>query len=219
MKTIKKYWWIILVMTAVIYIVVLKVKVNHLHDDKQIQAVELSTLKQEVLVHKSKAGDLTFKLNSVNIEKDNLKKSLDVAGFDIKELKGDNIKWRKLNNVLKIELEAAGHGETEVIDTFRIESTDTVYYSKVGDWSNDYLSLFNAKVETKKLFFDYKYKTGINIFQEPTKKGTIVTVKLSDPLASITSANSITVVHKKKWHEKWWFWTAIGVTGGIMITK
>lgn len=224
MKSIKKYWWVALIValtvTALVYILILTIKINRLSDERQLQAVELSTLKKEVLVHESKAGELSYKLESVNIEKDNLKESLEIAGFDIKKLKADNVKWRKLNNALEIELSAAGHVEADIEpDTFRIENTDTIYYSPVGDWSNDYLSIFDAKVETSKLFFDYRYKTGIKIFQEPTKKGTIVTVKLTDPEASIITANSITVVPKKRIWQKWWLWGAIGLTAGVFIAK
>lgn len=219
MKTLKKYWWIIPIAAAIIYILVLNAKINKIQNENQIQAVELSTLQDSVKVHKSKAGELSFKLNSVNIEKNNLKESLSIAGHDIKKLKDDNIKWRKLNNVLRLELSTAGNVETTVYDTFRIETTDTIYYSSVSDWSNNHLSIMNAKIETKKLFFDYTYQTGIDIFQEPTRKGTIVTVKLTDTNAKITTANSITVIPKKRIWQKWWLWTTIGAAGGIFIAK
>jgi len=219
MAKYKKYWWSILVIAALIYISILNIRINKIKDSNQLQAVELSTLKDSVTVYKAKNGDLTYKLSVVEISHSNLKESLDIAGYDIKKLKADNIKWRKLTDVLKLELKAAGHVETAVHDTFRIENTDTIYYSKVNDWSNNYLSLFNAKVETKKLFFDYSYKTGISIFQEESKKGTIVTVKLTDTNASITTANSITVVPKKTIWQKWWLWTAAGLTTGILIAK
>jgi hypothetical protein len=219
MKTLKKYWWVAVIITAIIYILVLNIKVNRLSDDKQLQAVELSTLKDSVSVYKSKSGELTYKLTSVEIEKDNLKKSLDIAGFDIKALRAKDIEWRKITNALKVELAAAGHGETHVTDTFRIVNTDTIYYSKVNDWTNSYLSLFNSKIEKNRLNFDYSYRTGISILQTQNRKATIVSVSLTDPNAAIVTANSITIVPKKTIWQKWWLWAAVGLTGGILIAK
>ena len=69
------------------------------------------------------------------------------------------------------------------------------------------------------MFFDYKYKTGISIIQEQKKKETIVSVALTDPNAAIVSANSITVKHEKKWHEKRWVWAVAGLTTGVLIAK
>jgi hypothetical protein len=219
METLKKYWWVVLIAAAIIYILVLNIKVNRLSADKQLQAVELSTLKDSVLVYKSKSGELTYKLTSVEIEKGNLKESLEIAGFDIKALRAKDIEWRKITNALKVELAAAGHGQTTVTDTFRIEKTDTIYYSRVDDWTNNYLSLFNSKIEKNRLNFDYSYRTGISILQTQNRKATIVSVSLTDPNAAIVSANSITIVPKKTIWQKWWLWAAVGLTGGILIAK
>ena len=125
-------------------------------------------------------------------------------------LKEDNIKWKNISNTLKLELQSIGNIKTTIVDTFRIEKIDTVYYSHVADWSNKYLSISNARIEKKELFMDYEYRTGISIFQEPKKKGTIVTVSLTDKKASIISANSFTVTPKKTIFDKWWLWTTIG---------
>lgn len=219
MKYVKKYWWMILVLGVAIYILILNIKINRLSDEKQIQAVELSTLNDSIFILKNKEGELTFKLNSVNIEKNNLKKSLELLGVDYKDLKDDNIKWRRLNNVLQLKLSAIGSIETHITDTFRVEKTDTLYYSRVNDWTNGFLSIFNAKIEHMDLFSNYRYDVGVNFFQEPTRKGTIVSVQLTDPNASIISANSITVVSKKTIWDKWWLWTAAGAAGGILLVK
>lgn len=211
-----------------VYIGIQHRKINKMGDANQLQAVELSTLKDSVLVYKSKSGELTYKLSSVEIEKGNLKRSLEFAGFDIKDLKERDIKWRKVTAALRAELAATGHGETTVTDTFRIEparpghsggKTDTVYFSKVSDWSNSYLSLFNSKIENSRLKFDYSYKTGISILQTQNRKATIVSVSLTDPNAAIVSGNSITIKHKKKIWERGWLWVAVGFGTGILISR
>lgn len=194
-------------------------KINHLNGANQLQAVELSTLKDTVAVYQNKAGELTYKLSVVEVSHGNLKQSLKLAGFEIKQLKDRDINWRKVNAALKLQLAATGSGETTVTDTFRIESIDTVYYQKVNDFTNDYLSLFNAEILNRKLNFDYSYTTGISIIQEPKRKETIVNVFLTDPKASITSANSITVKHKTKWFQKPWLWGIAGLGTGILISK
>jgi len=220
MAALKKYWYVVLILIWLIGTVVLYQKWQNSKDEIQLQNVELSTMKNSVLFITAKNGQLISKIESVNIERDNLRKSLEIAGFEIKGLRDENIKWRKVTNALKLELEVAGHVETDLKpDTFRIENTDTIYYSPVGDWSNSYLSIFNAKVETKKLFFDYRYNVGMKMVVEKYKDKSIVTATLTDPKATITTANSITVVPKKTIWQKWWLWTALGFTGGALLAK
>jgi hypothetical protein len=202
-------------------------RINHLRDDNQLQAVELSVLNDSVLSFESKNGDLTYKLSVVGVSHTNIKESLVKAGFEIKQLKDRDINWKKVNAALKLELEASGHIETSIKpDTFRIEparqsggNTDTVYFSEIEDWSNQYLSLYNGEIVKQKLQTDYRYKTGISIIPERKRNETIVSVFLTDPKAEITSANSITVKHEKRWYEKPWLWGVAGLTTGILITK
>ena len=207
----------IVIVSLFVYLGIQNGKINRLNDANEIQAVELSTLKDSVSVYQNKAGELTYKLSVVEVSHSNLKESLNKAGFEIKQLKEREINWRNVNNALKIELEAMGHGETALIDTFYVMNTDTIQYSTFG-WTNDYLN-FKGSVENNNLFFDYKYNTGLSIIQESKRKETIVSVFLTDPKAKITSANSITVKHEKKWFEKPWVWGVVGITTGILISK
>jgi len=193
-------------------------------DRIELKNVELSTLKDSVTMTETKNGELVAKVSSVEIEKENLKKSMEIAGFDIKELRDQNIEWRKVTNALRVELQAAGSAQTEVTDTFYVKidvpgKIDTVWYSVLDDWSNDYLSIYNGKIVEKRLDFDYNYKVGMDIIQSHKRKSTIVTISLTDPYARITTANSITVENKTKWYRKWWAWGAIGFVGGVFIAK
>jgi len=193
-------------------------------DKIQLKNVELSTLKDSVEMIETKNGELVAKIESAEIERDNLKESLEIAGFDIKELKAQGVKWRKVTNALKLELQAVGSVQTLVTDTFYVDTgipgiTDTIWYSTIDDWSNDYLSIFNGKIVKKKLDFDYNYKVYIDLVQTARRKSTIVTAKLTDPNARITTANSITINHKAKWYQKWWFWGSVGLVGGVFIAK
>jgi IS1 family transposase len=210
-----------IVLLFLITFFVQRIKINKLDNQRQLQNVELSTLKDSVETFVSKTGELVSKIQSVEIEKKNLKESLKIAGFDIKELKQENVKWRKINNALKIEMQSTGSVSTGVADTIRIETnaegkTDTIYYSRVSNWSNDYMSLFNGKVEKGNLLFDYRYYNKFEILQTVTRKGTIVSVKFEDPKSKTISANSITVPKKKS---KWWLWTAVGTIAGVLIAK
>jgi hypothetical protein len=208
------------ILATFIYIGIQHRKINRLSDENQLQAVELSTLKDSVSVFKSKTGELTYRLSSVEIEKGNLKRSLEFAGFDIKELKERDIAWRKVTAALRAQLAATGHVETDIKpDTFRISNTDTIYFQKVTDWSNNYLSIYNGEIVKKKLAFDYSYRTGIDILQTRHKSATIVSVALTDPNAAIVSGNSITIKHKKRIWERGWLWAVVGFTGGILIAK
>jgi len=218
----EKGLWIlssIFILATFIYIGIQHRRINRLTDENQLKAIELSALKDTVAVFQNKAGELTFRLISEQASNRNLKESLTLAGFDIKKLKDRDIAWRKVNSALKLQLYATGSGETVVTDTFRILKTDTVYFSKVNDWSNNYLSLFNSKIENSKLFFDYQYKTGISIIQEQKRKETVVSVFLTDPNASITTGNSITISRKKKWYEKPYIWSAVSFLAGMFVSR
>ena len=67
----------ILILFAVIFIVQ-RIKINKLDNQRQLQNVELSTLKDSVETFVSKTGELVSKIQSVEIEKKNLKESLKI---------------------------------------------------------------------------------------------------------------------------------------------
>jgi hypothetical protein len=223
-----KTLWILtiaFILTTFIYIGIQHRKINRLSDSNQLQAILLSVLNDSVSVFSNKNGELTYKLISAEVHNRNLKESLETADFDIKKLKDRDISWRKINSALRLQLAATGSGETIITDTFRIEpaqidhsgrKTDTLYFSKVHDWSNNYLTIFNSKIEKNKLFFDYSYKTGISIIQEKKRKETLVSVMLTDPNAIVTTGNSITIKEERKWWQKPWIWCLAGFGAGIL---
>jgi hypothetical protein len=220
MKPLKKYWWVILVVAVLIYILILNIKMNKLSDDKQLQAVELSTLKDSVLNVVTKNGQLLSKIQSVEVEKGNLKEALDIAGFDIKELRKDNIKKNDIILAMKAQLEATGTIYTTIHDTFRIVGIDTVYYSTVNDWTDNKLYLYGGTIEKKNLNFkSYNFRLGFDFFVTEEKNKSIVTVKFPDQSVRLTSANSITGVHKKKIWERGGLLGAVGIVIGLLIPK
>ena len=224
MKTIKKYWWLVLILIVGVVIVVMGAKIRHLRSDIQLRNVELSTLKDSVNMTVTKNGHLIAKVNSVEVEKSNLKESLKLAGIDIKSLKDENIKWRNLNGVLKLQVQSLGTVQTHVTDTFRIEipvegKPDTIRYQKFDNWSDGYFKIWNGRIENRELFFNRSYQTGIQILPETTRNKTIVTIKLDDPLAKITNANSLTIVNKKKFLERPVVWSALTFVATILIVK
>lgn len=220
MKTLKKYWWAILIVIWLIVTFVLYKKLQNAKDEIQIQNVELSTLNDSVLNVVTRNGQLLSKVQSVEVEKDNLKEALYIAGFDLKELRKDNIKKNNIILAMKAELEATGTITTTVHDTFEIVGIDTFYYSTVDDWTDGKLSLFGGTIEKKTLNFeDYKFNVGFNFFVTEEKNKSIVTVKFPDQSVKLITANSITVVPRKTIWQKWWLWTAVGMAGGIFIAK
>lgn len=176
--------------------------IRKLKDRVQLANVELATMNDSVTVHKSKSGQLTYKIAAVEIDKRNLKESLELLELTTKELRSQGIKYQNIISSQKAQISALGQGSTIIRDTFRITNTDTIRTAKF-DWSNNFLSL-KGSIESKKLDFDYKYKTGINVITEQRPKGTIVNFSLADPNASIITGTSITVTHKKSILEKWY---------------
>jgi len=217
MKTLfKRYWWVILSLIVITVFGLQKCQINKLKDQVQLQNVELSTLNDSVTVLKGKNGDLTFKVQSVQIEKDNAKKALELAGFEIKDLKQREIKWKDVNFALKAELEAWGDGTVVLRDTIIVKG-DTIM-AKVGKWNNKFLYL-NPFLVKNKLDFTYTYKTPIDLISEKKGKSYVVSAYLGDKNASITTANSITIVPKKRWYDKPYLWGIAGLGAGYFIFK
>ena len=171
MRIVKQYWWVIIVIIMAGYIIWLNMKIKNLDATVQLQAVELSMVNDSVTAYKSKSGELTYKLNSVEVDNDNQKKALGMAGYDIKKLKLQDIEWRNIVSTLRAELAAAGSGVTTIVDTFYVFNTDTISFSKFN-WTNNYLSL-KGKIVEKDMTFDYTYKTDINVIQAYKKKSVI----------------------------------------------
>ena len=67
--------------------------------------------------------------------------------------------------------------------------------------------------------WDYRYNVEFDFFQQKIKNETLVTVALNDPNAEITSMNSITISHKKKFYERPIVWAVAGIATGIIISK
>lgn len=216
----KKYWWIGMIVVFVLIFFVQKYTITKLIKENQLQSVELSTMKDSVLTVVTKNGLLINKVESVEVDKRNLKDALETAGFEKKELKDQNIKLRNLNLALKAELEAMGSITTTVHDTMEIVNTDTIYYTKVDDWTDNRLSLYGGTIRDNELNFEkYTYQTGFKFYLSKDRDKSIITVKFDDPSIRLTTANSITVINKKKWWEKPWIWGIAGIGTGVLISK
>lgn len=214
---IKKHYIYFLTISLLIpYLFVQQCTKQALRDKVQLQAVELATIKDTVLTYKNKAGELTFKFNSIQVTSNNTKKALVEAGFEINGLKQDNIKWRDLTLALKMKLEASGGGTITLHDTIPVKG-DSIP-AKVGKWNNEHLWLW-PYLTGNKLDFKYKYQTGIELFQEQKGKSYVITAKLSDLNATIVTGNSITIVPKKHWYTSPIVWGAVGLVGGFFIAK
>lgn len=192
-------------------------KINRLTDQNQLQAVQIAVLNDSISVYKDKNGELNYRLSAVQVSHDNLKESLEIAGWNIKQLKAKDIEWRKITNALKLKLESVGSGTAAIHDTILVAGRDSII-SNYFDWSNNYLSL-NGVVDIDKVTFDYYYRTSIDIVQHRNRKGTMVTVSLADPNAAIVGGNNITLKNEKRWWEKPWLWGLAGLTAGILISK
>lgn len=205
------YFYIIGAILIALLLGVKQCQLNKERDKNQIANVQLAALNDSVAQYKSKNGDLTAKINSVMVESDNRKEALDAAGFEIKELRARDIKWRDINFALKAQIDAHGSGQTVLRDTLIVSKTDTLKQANF-DWSNKFLFL-SGNITGKDMQFRYTYKTAIDLVSEKKGKSYIVSAYLADKNASIITANSITIVPKKKW----WGWDILKVGAGVGI--
>lgn len=194
---------------------------DKLNDKLQLKNVELSQMKDSVLTYVTKNGQLISKIKSVEVDKRNLKDALEVIGIEKEYLKDQNIKLKNLVSVLQLEIKTFGEGQTNVVDTFYIDkvTTDTIYYQRVNDWTDNYLSLFNAKIEDKEFKFEYNYFLDMDLLVDKPKDAIIVTAKINNPNLESLKATSIMVSTKRKWWEKPWVWGIVGVGTGVLISK
>lgn len=192
-------------------------RIRSLKSESQLKSVEISTLKDSVDQYINEKGELTYKLQSIELQHSDAKEALEKAGFEIKDLKDRDIKWRNAVFALQSQLSATGTGKTIIKDTLMVYKTDTVKRATF-DWNNKYLFLSGTIFENQ-MDFSYNYRTKIKLVQEKTKGKYIVSVYLDDPKASITSANSITIIKNKRWWDRWWIYAGAGFAGGFFLAK
>jgi hypothetical protein len=214
MENFKKYWLAIPILILLALLGLQKCKTNKLNDQIQLQSVQIATQNDSVTYYRSKSGQLTSKVVSVLVEKDNAKEALEIAGIDYKTM---DAKWRNIVFALKGELQATGSGTTILRDTIWKNSVDTVYGSKFTV-ANKFLT-FNASIVKKDVSYNYLYKTPIDLISEKKGNYYVVSAYLGDPFALITSANSITIVPKKVWRGWKWLQFGAGLGAGYLIFK
>lgn len=215
-------WVLVLSLVGILFYY--KFQARKFKDEAQLQAVELSTIKDSVLVLKQKNGDLNFKFKAVEVDKRNLRDALEISGHEIKDLREKGIRYRKLIAVLELEIQGQGEGQSDVKDTIEIikteTKTDTLYVQLIRDWSDSRLNLFDMRIQNGKFNFGYTYNIeDMNFFIEKRKKDYVVTVSPNQPGLNIISGNSIIIPNKKGFFERPVVWGTIGFIGGVMIAK
>lgn len=210
LEKIKNYYFFAAI--TILFVLLLGIKqcqLNKERDKIQIANVQLSALNDSIVQYKSKNGDLTAKIISVIVESDNRKEALSAAGFEIKELHARDIKWRDVVFALNAQIEAHGEGHVVLRDTLIVSRTDTLRQADF-DWNNRFLFL-SGNIYGKDIQFNYTYRTKIDLISEKKGKAYIVSAYLGDKNATITTANSITIIPKKKW----WGWDVLKVASGL----
>jgi hypothetical protein len=194
------------------------VQKKSLRKDNSIQSVELLVLNDSTKIYKTRDSISYSKLNTVTIESNSLKESLEASGLTIKELRQKDIKWRDVTSVLQARLDASGSATSTLHDTVYIDSAGVKLAAKDFVWTNNYLTLAGI-VKEKDIKIDYKYKIDISSITEKTSKGYMVTIYTNDKQATITNGYQINVVNKTAWYKKWYLWAGAGLVGGYFISK
>lgn len=224
LKKLVRWSYLILVLSLIGAIFYFKREARNFKDMAQVKAVELSTIKDSVRVLQQKNGDLSFKFNAVEVEKRNLREALEISGYEIKDLKEKEIKYRKLIAVLELEIQGYGEGQSDVKDTIEIikteTKTDTIYVQLIRDWSDSRLNLFDMRIQNGKFNFGYTYNIeDMDLFVEDRKDSYVVTATFNQPGLNVISGNSIVIQNKKGFFEKPVIWGVAGFLGGYLITK
>lgn len=191
-----------------------QIRIKKLDESGQLNRIRLSMYEDSVTVLEDKNHNLTFKIASIEVDASSDRKALEAAGYDIKDLKAREIKWRSINFALEAQIEALGEGKIALMDT--IVKGDTIRQAAFN-YTTPYLS-FSGLIGQGELDFNYHYQTKINLLQETRGRSIIVSAYLSDPNAAIISANSITITPKEHWYNSKWLYLGAGfVTGAILV--
>lgn len=185
----------------------------------QLQSVELMQYKDSANILTTKHGELYSEFMVATVDRDNLKNALEIEGIELKELKERGIYWKNLTSLYKAKLETSTSGTTQGHDTIYVVGKDTIWGQKFNDWTDKYLTLTNIRTEQKKLFFTSTYQTDIKYAETKNKKGSIVTIWLTDPKATITTGSQINIEVSKKWYDKPWIWGVAGIASGYYLSK
>ena len=183
----------------------------------QLNNVELSMLYDNVSEFRDKNKELYYVIQANEVDRRNLKQALEMSGIDIQELKDKNIRYKNIIEKLESELESAGGGAVNVIDTFYVEKEIKVPYKKINDWNNDNLFLSNMNIKDNEFTFDYRYRAKIDYIITSERNKKVVTIFTNDENAKIVQGNSIVVSTKRRFYEKPLFWGAVGFLGGYLV--
>ena len=217
----KLYKWIFGLVISILLLVILIQSCNNksLRKDNQIQSVQLIVTNDSARVYKNKFGDTYSTLNSVVIDRNALKKSLEVAGITNKELKAKNIKLNEITEVLKAKLEVVGNAHITLHDTTYIDSTGLKMQVKDFSWTNKYLTL-NGVIKDKNADIKYLYQIGLDSYKTQNGDKVIYTIFSTDKENSkITNGYTITVRDKQPSKFWTWTWRVASFAGGYYLGR
>jgi hypothetical protein len=216
---IKTNYILVLFGILILIILFLWMKNKSLNKQIDIKNVELMAQTDTVKAYKTKAGDAYFVMKSVVIESNALKASLKADAIELNKLKAENINWRDIVSVQKLQLEAAGHIIANMHDSI---IHDTIVGKpdinvKIFNWSNNYL-LLTGIVNNNLFDAHYIYKINQQLITQKKGNSYIVTATIDDPNAKIITGSQIIVTPTKHWWQAPWIWGIAGMAAGIYIT-
>lgn len=231
-KISAKVWYWVILITALVMMVASMYSCSQSvqRESRLLNNVKVSQDSVKLLVDQN--HDLVGQVQSISVTVDELKQQGDVLGVDNNRLKQQ---VGNLNNLvsyykgkIKSQDTVVSKGRDTTI-TVVIHGDTTMQREKVFGYSNKYLTLNQLYNPTTDLLTtSYSYMTGFeltvykrrdhpfNIFSPKRLKADL---RLEDPNATLINAKSIVIQNKKSIFDKWWFWTGVGLIGGVFIAK
>ena len=218
---------IIVLLSVLCTFIVQVIRIKALKKKTQVQAVELMHYNDSVKSYKTKTGEAFFKLNSVIIESNTLKGSLEAMGIENKDLKLKDINSKNLIMLLKEQIESTGH--TGPIPLMPVSQKDSAFELRLKKfvWPQNVVNaplILNGLIEgavknTKIKEIDYVYKTGIIHHTERLGNKSVVTVSLTDANGRISDGSQIVIEPVNRWWDKWYFYVIAGLGTGVFLAK
>lgn len=217
-----KDWLLLIVALIIIYYVV---HTRNLRKENEDLINNLKIAKKEVEVYKDKNNELTYQIEVMIVQKNNLSESLGLLGVDKKRLERQVGSLNNLVSYWKGKASIAGRIDTVYQDTTIYRDTTKIKAKKL-DWTNGFLSLkqlYNPQNDS--VAIDYTYSTGIeqivryksNGFLK--KKTLVVDLRFEDKSMKLDSSKYILVdkTGDKKWYQTGLAKYTVGIFIGLLL--
>lgn len=185
------------------------------YNDKQVASEAIDQLTSELVSYKTKYNQLVESKESVLLERDNFKFVNDSLKDIISHFKEPEsvieYKWRLKTDTIEVPIPIFIGGNDSVFYDFE---HDDGYNLVSGSVSKSRIKINPIEVNNELSIVSGYKKQGFL-----KRKKHFIDISNSNPYIITSGVTNFHVPHKKSWHERWFISGAIGIIGGVLISR